>query len=155
MLYVPRRAGSQICLQLGLTQAALASPMPGTTQNPHPVTRDSTSARLPKMEKPAPRVRLGHEFGRIHGPDIGAVCDPAGARLRGSHGLLARLRAGLRLRRQPAAAVFTGAPAADAAGVAFVVRAQLPAYIGRIGAGARDRIVSAGLTAAHRRRYFD
>src|SRR6266540_3133006 len=84
-----------------------------------------------------------------------ADCVHAWARLWPCHRLHGRHHARLRPCRQSAAAVCSGDPAADAAGVFAFDRAQLPADIGHIGAGAWDRAVSAGVDAAHRRRYPD
>src|SRR5207237_8725642 len=71
------------------------------------------------------------------------------------HRLHDRDHARLRSCRQPAVAVCGCDPAADTAGIPAFDRAQLPADIGRAGAGAWDRAVSAGVDVAHRRRYFD
>src|SRR4029453_15774301 len=84
-----------------------------------------------------------------------ADCVHAWARLRACYRLHGRHHARLWPCRQPAAPCCGGHPAIDAAGVPAVDGAQLPADIGHIGAGARDRAVSADLTAAHRRRHPD
>ena len=88
---------------------------------------------------------------------------PRERRIAFTHGLgiglclvcLVRDHARLRPRRQSAATARRRDPAADAAGLPALDRAQLPAAFRYPGAGAGAGAVSAGVAAAHRRRHPD
>ena len=58
-----------------LTQAAVSPALCSRQFKPHRSPVALPPLYFSPMEKPHPRLRMGHELGRVHGADAGAVCD--------------------------------------------------------------------------------